>query len=36
MRGVKHRPALVLSINPVNDLCPDVLLVPLTSRPGPL
>ena len=32
----KPRPALVLSINPVNDLCPDVLLVPLTSRPGPL
>ncbi len=32
----KPRPALVISINPVNDLCPDVLLVPLTSRPGPL
>ena len=32
----KPRPALVLSINPVNDLCPDVLLVPLTTRPGPL
>lgn len=32
----KPRPALVLSINAVNDLCPDVMLVPLTSRPGPL
>ena len=32
----KPRPALVLSINPVNDLCLDVLLVPLTTRPGPL
>ena len=32
----RPRPALVISINPVNDLCPDVLLVPLTSRPGPL
>jgi mRNA-degrading endonuclease toxin of MazEF toxin-antitoxin module len=32
----KPRPALVLSINPVNDLCPDVLLVPVTSKPGPL
>ena len=32
----KPRPALVVSVNPVNDLCPDVLLVPLTTRPGPL
>jgi len=32
----KPRPAVVVSINPINDLCPDVLLVPLTTRPGPL
>ena len=32
----KPRPAIVVSIDPVNDLCPDVLLVPVTTRPGPL
>ncbi len=32
----KPRPALVVSIDPINDLCPDVLLVPITSKPGPL
>ena len=32
----KPRPALVVSINAVNDLCPDVLVIPITSRPGPL
>ena len=32
----KPRPALVLSINPLNDLRPDVLLVPLTTKEGPL
>jgi mRNA-degrading endonuclease toxin of MazEF toxin-antitoxin module len=32
----KPRPALVISINPVNDFCPDVLLVPLTKKAGPL
>jgi mRNA-degrading endonuclease toxin of MazEF toxin-antitoxin module len=32
----KPRPALVVSIDPVNDLCPDVLLVPITSRAAPL
>jgi len=32
----KPRPAVVVSINPINDLCPDVLLVPLTTKPGPL
>ena len=32
----KPRPALIISVNPVNDLCPDVLVVPITSRPGPL
>lgn len=29
-------PVLVISINPINDLCPDVLLVPITTKPGPL
>ena len=32
----KPRPALVISINPINDFCPDVLLVPITTKPGPL
>lgn len=32
----KPRPALVISIDPVNDLCPDILVVPITSQPGPL
>ena len=32
----KPRPALVLSINALNDLRPDVLLVPITTKPGPL
>lgn len=32
----KPRPAIVVSIDPINDLCPDVILVPVTSRPGPL
>jgi mRNA-degrading endonuclease toxin of MazEF toxin-antitoxin module len=32
----KPRPALIVSINAVNDLCPDVLLLPITSNPGPL
>lgn len=32
----KPRPALVISIDAVNDLCPDVLLIPLTTKPGPL
>ena len=32
----KPRPAVVVSIDPVNDLCPDVILVPLTTKPGPL
>jgi mRNA-degrading endonuclease toxin of MazEF toxin-antitoxin module len=32
----KPRPAVVISINPINELCPDVLLIPITSRPGPL
>ncbi|MEW6325118.1 MAG: type II toxin-antitoxin system PemK/MazF family toxin [Nitrospirota bacterium] len=32
----KPRPAIVMSINPINDLCPDVLMVPITTKPGPL
>lgn len=32
----KPRPALVISIDPINDLCPDVLLVPITTKQGPL
>lgn len=32
----KPRPALVVSIDPINDLCPDVLMVPITTKPGPL
>jgi mRNA-degrading endonuclease toxin of MazEF toxin-antitoxin module len=32
----KPRPVVVVSIDPVNDLRPDVLVVPVTSKPGPL
>lgn len=32
----KPRPALVVSVNAVNDLCPDVLVIPITSHLGPL
>jgi mRNA interferase MazF len=32
----KPRPALVVSIDAINDLCPDVLLIPITTHPGPL
>jgi len=32
----KPRPALVVSINPINDLCPDVVMIPLTTRDAPL
>ncbi len=32
----KPRPAIIFSINPVNDLCPDVIVIPITSKPGPL
>ena len=32
----KPRPALIVSIDPINDLRPDVLVVPITSQPGPL
>ena len=32
----KPRPGLIVSIDAVNDLCPDVLIVPITTHPGPL
>jgi len=32
----KPRPVLILSINAINDLCPDVLAIPITTKPGPL
>lgn len=32
----KPRPALVVSIDAINDLLPDVIVVPLTGRQGPL
>lgn len=33
---VKPRPAVILSIDAINDLCPDVIVVPITSKAGPL
>jgi mRNA interferase MazF len=36
LRHPKPRPALIVSINAVNDLRPDVLVLPITSQPGPL
>ena len=32
----KPRPGLIVSIDAVNDLCPDVLILPITSHPGPV
>lgn len=32
----KPRPALIVSIDPVNDLRPDILVVPITTHAGPL
>jgi mRNA-degrading endonuclease toxin of MazEF toxin-antitoxin module len=32
----KPRPTLVVSIDPINDLRPDIVVVPITTRPGPL
>ena len=32
----KPRPALVVSIDPINDLRPDILVVPITTKAGPL
>ena len=32
----KPRPALVVSIDAINDLRPDIVIVPITTRSGPL
>ena len=32
----KPRPAIVISIDAINDLCPDVIVLPVTSQAGPL
>ena len=32
----KPRPALIVSIDPINDLRPDVIVVPITSQAAPL
>lgn len=32
----KPRPALIVSIDPINDLRPDVLVVPITTHSAPL
>jgi mRNA interferase MazF len=32
----KPRPALVVSIDPINDLKPDILVVPITTHAAPL
>ena len=32
----KRRPAIVVSIDPINDLRPDVLVMSITTHPGPL
>lgn len=32
----KPRPALIVSIDPINDLRPDVLIVPITTHVAPL
>lgn len=32
----KPRPAQIVSIDPINDLRPDVIVVPITSLAGPL
>ena len=31
----KPRPAVIVSVDPWNEHAPDVILVPLTTRPGP-
>jgi mRNA-degrading endonuclease toxin of MazEF toxin-antitoxin module len=31
----KPRPAVIISVDPWNAYAPDVILVPLTTRPGP-
>jgi mRNA-degrading endonuclease toxin of MazEF toxin-antitoxin module len=32
----KPRPALIVSIDPINDLRPDVIVIPITTEAGPL
>ncbi len=32
----KPQPAVILSINPINELHPDVIVVPITGKPAPL
>lgn len=32
----KPRPALIVSIDPINDLRPDILVVPITTQAAPL
>ena len=32
----KPRPALIVSIDPINDLRPDILVIPITTRAAPL
>lgn len=32
----KPRPALIVSIDPINDLRPDVLVIPITTQAAPL
>ncbi len=32
----KPRPALIVSIDPINDLRPEILIVPITTHAGPL
>lgn len=34
--GLWKRRSIILSINPVNDLCPDVIVIPITTKSGPL
>ena len=36
LKHPKRRPGLIVSINAINDLCPDVLVVPITSQESPL
>src|SRR3990172_1117465 len=32
----KPRPAVILSINPINELHPDIIVVPITGKAAPL
>ena len=33
---MRLRPALIVSIDPINDLRPDVIVIPITSKAAPL